>query len=138
MPRIPTQRPILRPEYLASIHPTTRAHLDALAHATPVSVLSDNAYLALMLIAASSRDIIIDAYTHAGGEWVVEIHGAYGWQECRYSPAQWQRMYETHLAQAVEFGYMPLAEVWLGVCRQLALQFPNGQMLPDGPEGSVA
>lgn len=131
------ERPRLRPMYLASIHPTTRAHLDAMAHATPTSVLSDNAYLALMLIAASSDNIIIDAYTHAGGAWVVEIHG-YPWQECRYSPAQWQAMYEQQLAQAVESGYMPLADVWRAVYRQLALTFPNGQMLPDGPEGSAA
>lgn len=89
-------------------------------------ILSDDAYGAFLVIAAS-RVRIADAYTHANGEWVLELHGAYPWQECRWTPEQWQAFYEVHLAARYRAGELT-GEAWPTICRHLASEYPNGDL----------
>ncbi len=63
----------------------------------------------------------VSAYTHGSPRrWNIECHGAYDWQECRFSPAGWQIMYDRYLTECLERGYMPLADIWLDTCRRIA------------------
>src|SRR5258708_2770522 len=101
-------------------------HLRAMGRAVPASVLSHAAYGAVLTIAAS-RAVIVDAYTHAGGERVIEVHGAYPWQECRWTPAEWEAFYRTHLATPYAAGALT-GDMWTALCRAIAERYPNGRL----------
>jgi hypothetical protein len=120
-----------RPDVRRDIRESILAYdeLREMGCSVPRSALSDDAYVALLLIAsgAPGHRIIVDAYTHAGGDWVVEVHG-YPWQECRYTPAGWQTMYERYLAEAYRGGQL-LILVWIETYQQIAGERPNGMML---------
>jgi hypothetical protein len=115
-----------RPEPELDRQPFCLEHLRDMGRAVPKRILSNDAYGAFLVLAAS-RVRIADAYTHAGGEWVLELHGAYPWQECRFSPEQWQAFYEVFLAVPYTSGTLD-GGWWLIVCRHLAEQHPNGQL----------
>ncbi len=127
------ERPELRRDIRESVPASVRAHLAAEGAAVAGGVQRANAWLALRRVAARPRRLIVDAYQHAGGAWVVEIHG-YPWQECRYSPTGWQTMYTRYLATWVEQAYMPLAAVWEATYQRIAGERPNGMMLPPGEQ----
>lgn len=115
-----------RPEPELDRQPLCLEHLRDMGRAVPKHLLSNAAYGAFLTIAAS-RVRIADAYTHAGGEWVLELHGAYPWQECRFSPEQWNAFYEVFLTVAYQSGNLDGA-AWLRVCRYLANEHPNGAL----------
>src|SRR5258708_22074639 len=109
-----------RPEPELDRQPYALEHLRDMGRAVPRRLLSNDAYGALLVVAAS-RAVTVDAYTHGdprpghGGEWVIEVHGAFGWQEPRWTPEQWQAFYEVHL-MAYYRGGMLDGEAWLRIC----------------------
>lgn len=119
-----------RPEPTLDLQPYALEHLRALGRGVPKHLLSDAAYGALLVVAAS-RVVTVDAYTHGdprhGGEWVIECHGIYSWQEPRFSPEQWQAFYEVRLEDRYREGTLN-GEWWLAVCSRLAESYPNGQL----------
>lgn len=126
-----TARPILRAPYRDSIPQERLTHLEAMGAAIPQHILSDNAYLALLLI-ATARRVTVDAYQRTDGRWNIECHGTPG-QEVRYSPAGWQIMHDRYLSEAVISGFMPLCDLWLTVCERIGEDHPYGNhLLPDG------
>jgi hypothetical protein len=121
------QRPRLRADYSESVPPSVAQHLYTMGNAVPVEVLSDNAFLALVLI-ATARRVTVDAYQKADGTWTIECHGS-PWQECRFSPVGWQILHDRYLADAVLNGYMPLVDVWLEACQQIAGERTDAMLL---------
>jgi hypothetical protein len=121
-----------RPEPELDQQPYCLEHLRDMGRAVPKRILSSDAYGALLTVAAS-RAVIVDAYTHGdprpghGGEWVIEVHGAYGWQEPRWTPEQWQAFYEVFLAPLYVAGELE-GETWLRICQVIAQNHPNGQL----------
>jgi hypothetical protein len=116
-----------RPEPELDRQPYALEHLRDMGRAVPKRILSNDAYGALLVVAAS-RAVTVDAYTHAGGEWVIEVHGAYGWQEPRWTPAQWEAFYQLHLAGYYRDGLLADGAVWLRICQVVAAAYPNGQL----------
>jgi hypothetical protein len=115
-----------RPEPALDQQPYCLEHIRDMGRAVPKRILSNDAYGAFLVLAAS-RVRIADAYTHAGSEWVLELHGAYPWQECRFSPEQWQAFFECHLAALYRAGELTGA-AWVLQCAQIAKDYPNGQL----------
>ena len=115
-----------RPEPELDRQPLALEHLRDMGRGVPKRILSNDAYGAFLTLAAS-RVRIADAYTHTGGEWVLELHGAYPWQECRFSPEQWQAFYEVHLAERYRETMLD-GEWWLTITRHLATEYPSGQL----------
>lgn len=108
--------------------PLALEHLQDMGRGVPKRILSHDAYGALLTIAAS-RAVIVDAYTHGGpkGEWVIEVHGAYPWQEPRWTPEQWEAFYTVHLARRYLAGTLD-GSWYLAACRMFAKQYPSGQL----------
>lgn len=115
-----------RPEPELDQQPYCLEHIRDAGRAIPRRLLSNDAYGAFLTLAAS-RVRIADAYTHAGGEWVLELHGAFPWQECRWTPEQFQAFYECHLAALYKSGELTGA-AWVLQCAQIARDYPNGQL----------
>lgn len=121
-------RPTLRRRYVESIDAVVYAQLLQVGQAVSPDVLSDNAYLALLLIAASGHELVT-AYDKALVGWHILVRGEPD-QECRFSPVGWQRMYELYLREAVESGAEPLADIWLDLCHELAVtNYPSHRLL---------
>ncbi len=115
-----------RPEPKLDRQPLALEHLRDMGRAVPKDILSNDAYGAFLTLAATHVRIA-DAYTHPGGEWVLELHGAYPWQECRFSPEQWQAFYEVHLKERYRETMLD-GEWWLTITRHLAVEYPDGQL----------
>ena len=82
------------------------------------------------LVLAASHIRIADAYPRPGGGWTLELHGAYPWQECRFSPEQWQAFYEVHLAGRYRETMLD-GEKWLSLHPP-----PRQQSIPTGSWGA--
>ena len=117
-----------RPEPKLDQQPYALEHLQDVGRAVPKRILSNDAYGALLTVAAS-RVVIADAYTHGGpkGEWVIEVHGAYEWQECRWQPRQWEAFYRRHLDSLYHTGELT-GRAWIGICAEIARLYPNGRL----------
>jgi hypothetical protein len=122
-----------RPEPALDAQPYALDHLRDMGRTVPRRLLSNDAYGALLTIAAS-RTVTVDAYTHGdprpghGGEWVIECHGTYGWQEPRWTPEQWQAFFEVFLKNLYKEGSLVDGRAWLQICTAFALNHPNGQL----------
>ena len=115
-----------RPEPKADQQPLTLEHLRDMGRGVPTRILSNDAYGAFFVLAAS-RVRVADAYPRLGGGWTLELHGAYPWQECRFSPDHWQAFYDVHLRERYKAGTLDGAW-WLTVTSHLASEYPNGQL----------
>jgi hypothetical protein len=117
-----------RPSPELDRQPLALEHLQDMGRTVSKRVLSQDAYAALLLVGATRR-VIVDAYTHGGpkGEWVIEVHGAYPWQECRWTPAQWEAFYTRHLASLYWNGNLT-GDAWVRLCAGIAREYPNGQL----------
>lgn len=135
----PVERPQLVYELAANIPPGERKHLEALGAAVPEVALSDQAYLALLLIASTGNVVvpedcvIVDAYEHRAGDWVVEIHvPGHPDREPRFSVSGWQRFYDRHLAPAFEFSSgRHAADIWRAVATRIIAERPTVATLSD-------
>lgn len=113
--------------------------LAALRADIPATVLSDEAVQALRTLHDAGGEV--NAYTraslteHLDGQperWVIWVRPAHGWQEGRFSPAEWEAFYRHWLAAADAQGRLTL-DYWLFVCRMLGETQPNGQLVPQAP-----
>ncbi len=132
------ERPRFRADIEASI--PELAHLQALGAAVPVEVLSDDAYVALLLIASAWEHgkprVCVDAYEVTRDEWRIEIHAPHGVPydaefDPRFSPAGWDVFVQRFLLAWVRQGFMPLCDIWCEVCRELAIARTGSLLIPE-------
>ncbi len=114
------------------------AHLAEMRADVLTTCLTTAAYDALIDLADAAHDV--DAYRAAGGRWVVWVRSPLAWQECRFSPREWERFYRAYLWCHYS-GPLP-RRMYGDVCRALAVERPNGQLLApemrDTTEGGAA
>lgn len=111
--------------------PTTDPLTD-LSEATPTAVLSLAAWDALRTLRAAGHDVTAYRAGNSSGPWVIWVRPAYGWQEGRFTPAQWQAFYTQWLALTHAAGQLT-REYWMFVCQMLGEAQPNGQLVPQEP-----
>ena len=118
--------------------PPHYAHLLEMRADVPPTVLTTPAYDALIDLADAAHDV--DAYRAVGGRWVLWVRSPLSWQECRFSPAEWERFYRAYLFARYS-GPLP-RRLFGDTCRAIAVERPNGQLLApdmrDAAEGEGA
>jgi hypothetical protein len=131
----------VRGDYVASVPPAVAKHLYAMAEDVPETVLSDNAFVALLLISTATVPdfrprIIADAYQKFG-RWWIECHGVRG-KDSRFSIAGWELMCRRYLAHDTILGNMPMADCWMAACQKIADERPTDCLYLDEQWGEVA